>query len=138
MKILAAVDGSVESLHAAAVAVALAQNSAGDVTLVHATPSFAAVAEWNAGFPDPTLDLSVAGEAVLNDVKERLGDLGVTVKTVQRVGHAAEVIAQVAQEEAFEMVVVGSHHRGAIARWVLGSVTDQLVHSCKVPVLVVT
>ena len=45
--------------------------------------------------------------------------------------------AQLAEDEGFDLVVVGCRGRNAVARMFLGAVADRLVHVCKKPVLVV-
>jgi nucleotide-binding universal stress UspA family protein len=53
------------------------------------------------------------------------------------VGDAAEVIVRVAAERAVGMIVMASHGRGAIGRWVFGSVADRVARTSPVPVLIV-
>jgi nucleotide-binding universal stress UspA family protein len=52
-------------------------------------------------------------------------------------GHAAEVITEVAQEAHHSLVVMTSHGRTGLGRWLLGSVTDRVVRHSGEPVLVV-
>ena len=74
----------------------------------------------------------------LHDVKDRLRDMGITsVEENLSKGHAAEVIFQLALEIPDSMVVMSSHGRSGIGRWVLGSVTDRVVRHSGVPVLII-
>lgn len=52
-------------------------------------------------------------------------------------GDPAESIVEVAQAEGADVIVVGSHGRGAIGRALIGSVSDQVVRRAPCPVLVV-
>jgi nucleotide-binding universal stress UspA family protein len=49
----------------------------------------------------------------------------------------ASTIATVADEEAVDVVAIGSHGRGGLARLVLGSVATGVLQRSKVPVLIV-
>lgn len=53
------------------------------------------------------------------------------------VGNPGEVIAQIAQRESFDLVMMGSHGHGALLNMVLGSVATQVLARCKVPVLLI-
>ena len=53
------------------------------------------------------------------------------------VGHAAERLADLADEEEAEMIVVGSRGRGAFKAAFLGSVSTSLIGVARCPVLVV-
>jgi nucleotide-binding universal stress UspA family protein len=53
------------------------------------------------------------------------------------VGHAAEGLADLADEEGAEMIVVGSRGRGAFKAAFLGSVSTNLIGVARCPVLVV-
>ena len=52
-------------------------------------------------------------------------------------GNANEEIAEYAAKHGFDLVVVGTHGRSAVGRWLLGSVAEHTVRHCTVPVLVV-
>lgn len=53
------------------------------------------------------------------------------------VGEAARVIAEAAQDEGAEVIVVGTRGRGPLAGALLGSVTQRLLHVAPCPVLAV-
>lgn len=55
---------------------------------------------------------------------------------VARVGHAADVVVDYAQEIDAELIVVPSHRRRGLSRWLLGSVTERIVRLARCPVLV--
>jgi nucleotide-binding universal stress UspA family protein len=59
------------------------------------------------------------------------------VRAVHHVGQPGDVIAQVASEGKFDLVVMGSHGHGAAAGLLLGSVTQRVLAKCSVPVLIV-
>jgi nucleotide-binding universal stress UspA family protein len=52
-------------------------------------------------------------------------------------GDPAESIIDAAQSEGADMIVVGSHGRGALGRALIGSVSDQVVRHAPCPILVV-
>jgi nucleotide-binding universal stress UspA family protein len=51
-------------------------------------------------------------------------------------GHAAEVIATAADARPGTVVALATHGRGGLSKLVWGSVTDQVVHRTRNPVLV--
>jgi nucleotide-binding universal stress UspA family protein len=52
-------------------------------------------------------------------------------------GDPAESIIDAAQSESADMIIVGSHGRGALGRALIGSVSDQVVRHAPCPILVV-
>lgn len=52
-------------------------------------------------------------------------------------GHPSTTICQVAEEDHSDIIIVGSHGRGAIDRMLLGSVSQSVLHRTDRPVLVV-
>jgi nucleotide-binding universal stress UspA family protein len=135
-KILVAVDGSLPAIHAAKKALELAKPVQAEVTLIHVeAPS---VLPGDMPFA-PIADLREAelarGAGILKNTLAALEGTG--IKTLNLLGAPAEVIADTAMDEGFDLVVVGNKGRGAVSRVLIGSVADRLVHICKRPVLVV-
>ncbi len=62
---------------------------------------------------------------------------GVQVKFLIWEGDAGEAIVEAARSEQADLVVVGSHGRGPVSRFFLGSVSDFVVRHAASPVLVV-
>ena len=52
-------------------------------------------------------------------------------------GDPAQCIAQKATEGRYDLIVMGSHGHSAIGSLLLGSVTQRVLASCRVPVLIV-
>ena len=76
------------------------------------------------------------GETVVLDVADAVGD-DVTVETAVRSGNAYERILDYADEEDVDLVVMGTHGRTGVDRYLLGSVTEKVVRTADVPVLTV-
>jgi nucleotide-binding universal stress UspA family protein len=72
----------------------------------------------------------------LERVERSLSEQGARVRRVVRVGPAAETILSVADEEKAGLIVMATHGRGGIARWVMGSVAEKIVRASPVPVWV--
>ena len=69
--------------------------------------------------------------------RRRLEDDGISVNLVAQRGPAADVIVAVAGAEPTALVVMSTHGRGGISRWVMGSVTDKVLHTIPNPMLIV-
>lgn len=76
-------------------------------------------------------------ERYLTGVRKRLADTGLTVESVVRHGSPSVVLLDLADELAAALIVIASHGRGGIRRFMLGSVAMQLVSHTAVPVFLV-
>ena len=76
-------------------------------------------------------------EKVIAPVSKFLLRHGIHANSSWKVGSAGAMIAKLAEDGRFNMVVMGSHGHGAWANLVMGSVTTQVLANCKVPVLIV-
>ena len=136
--IVAGVDGSPESLRAAALAWRIAEAGGAKCYFVFAAPE-----PWPGGveplhYPPRIYDQLVA------DVRRLLDDgLGGEIPAagrealVVRSGRPGVVLADVAKERGAELVVVGGRHHGALMRSLGGSTAHYLVRTLDTPVLVV-
>jgi nucleotide-binding universal stress UspA family protein len=62
---------------------------------------------------------------------------GVTVERVLTAGEPGPEIVRVANEQHVDLIVMGTHGRRALDRWITGSVTEKVVHLASCPVLTV-
>ena len=76
------------------------------------------------------------GEVVVSAVVDEVGD-AVDVETAVLSGNPYERILDYADEESADMVVMGTHGRTGVDRYLLGSVTEKIVRTADIPVLTV-
>ncbi|WP_437810557.1 universal stress protein [Sorangium sp. So ce1078] len=82
--------------------------------------------------------LADAAQRSLDQVLERRRAAGdVELSGVLRAGVPDEEICRLADEIGADMIVIGTHRRGAVARALLGSVAQRVVRAAKVPVLTI-
>ncbi|MES2210280.1 MAG: universal stress protein [Chloroflexota bacterium] len=76
-------------------------------------------------------------EAAAQELVSRGRAAGVRVTFLIWEGEPGESIVDAARSEQVDFVVVGSHGRGSVGRFFLGSVSDHVVHNAPCPVVVV-
>jgi nucleotide-binding universal stress UspA family protein len=93
-------------------------------------PSFGLLA---AEAPAPADDEGFRRETVA-ELRRRLGE-GARLTVVS--GDPARALLRRAQDTRCDLLVLGTHRRGGVARWLLGSTAEAVVHGAECPVLVV-
>ncbi|WP_335999056.1 universal stress protein [Halorientalis halophila] len=76
------------------------------------------------------------GERIVEAVEERADERGVTVRTAVLQGDPSATIADYASEYDVDLVVMPTKGRSGLERVLLGSVTERVISSTPVPVLV--
>jgi nucleotide-binding universal stress UspA family protein len=77
-------------------------------------------------------------EGYVQHAEKQCKKKGVKPETVIRSGHPVEEIVKEARRSKSDLIIIGSHGKGAIESAVLGSVTYGLLHkNAKYPVLVI-
>lgn len=76
-------------------------------------------------------------EQIAQALVERGRATGVPVSFLVWEGDPGDMIIQAAQAEHADMILVGSHGRGVVGRFFLGSVSEHVVRHAPCPVLVV-
>ncbi|PZC46868.1 MAG: Nucleotide-binding universal stress protein, UspA family [Chloroflexi bacterium] len=140
--VIVPLDGSGLGEQALAPAAALAKALGLNITLVRATPSAADYYKF-ATYPVPvsedySKEVDEDAGAYLAGVKETLQKEGsVSVETALEHGSPAAVIVDLAKNTPDSLVVMTTHGRSGMGRWILGSVTDRVVRHSGDPVLVI-
>jgi nucleotide-binding universal stress UspA family protein len=120
-------------------AFALAQLSQAKITLLHVIPPFESVLAVETGHPvyiDQQWDQhKTMAIEYLQGVCSRLSCPEIAIETVVETGLAAETIIEYATTKAVDMIVMATHGRSGIQRWVFGSVADKVLRGADVPVL---
>lgn len=76
-------------------------------------------------------------QAYLDKAARTLARPGLTIKSVVKLGNAADEIVTYAGEMKADMIAMATHGRSGLGRWVLGSVAERVVRSGTVPTLLV-
>jgi nucleotide-binding universal stress UspA family protein len=77
------------------------------------------------------------GEKALESIRERADEEGVDVVAAIREGAPHSSILGYAADEDIDAIVMGTHGRSGLDRYLLGSVTERVVRTADVPVLTV-
>ena len=139
MKMLVATDGSEYSRLALEQAADLAQATHSEILvlsvsqLVNLGTVGPMVYAPESAFEVPTKEES---EAILKEASEYLASRGIAHQTVRVIGQPAEAILHTAEEEHVTLIVMGSHGRTGLQRFLLGSVSNQVISHSSVSVLV--
>lgn len=73
----------------------------------------------------------------LKQIAADLTASGIAVKTVVLEGNPAETILSYVKNENIDLLIISTHGRSGITRWVFGSVVDKVIHHSSAPVLIV-
>jgi nucleotide-binding universal stress UspA family protein len=138
-RLLVGIDGSPESEAAQRQAADLAKAFEAKLLLVYVVPSHLprSAQAYTAEARHSDMIEQDYVPALLFQAELNCRKAGVVAEATSRVGAVAETLAEMAESEGIDLVVIGHRGRGAVRRTLLGSVADRLVQICPRPVLVV-
>lgn len=134
--IVLAYDGTLEGRLALREGARLAQMSNARVVLMAVVEPMAEVMVGDFGTTYAPDDRTPDVQKILDEGTERLKRMGLAPEARLEIGDAADRIRSVADEVGADLVVVGHHKQGALARWLLGSVTNSLSNTLSCSLLV--
>lgn len=141
-RILVPLDGSDLAELALPQAQQLAQEKNAEILTLRVIEPVEDIALYTAGGTEilaeaSTLDLEGSAEEYLKSVQQRLYTAGVTSRFTLIRGRPAETILDVAQAEEVDLIVMSTHGRSGLSRWVYGSVADKVLHGTQHPLLLI-
>lgn len=138
--LLVAVDFTSTSEHALERALDFAESLKARVTVLHvyALPSLRIADSDYIPSAEEVARVTAAAESQLDALIKKHARPGVQIDQLLRTGRPpAEEVNAVAAETSADLIVVGTHGRGAIGRALLGSVATDVLRTARVPVLTV-
>lgn len=139
-KILCPVDFSDYSILALRYATALAKDNDAELIIYHSIPDLTPAISYLEGE-----FLLTVSDALLNNAKSTLDswikkfvDPDLEVEKVVGQGNPAESIIEISHKRRIDLLVMGTHGVTGYERFLMGSVTNRVLHKSSVPVLVVS
>ena len=134
--ILLAFDGSAYSTKALTCARSMAEQYQATLWLVHV---FSHTSDLLGGedFEKLFAKRKCAGQAVLDDALEKLGEPSFDVRQELLEGPEAESILKIAENSQSDLIVMGTRGLGTVKGLLLGSVSRKVIHFSTCPVMVV-
>ncbi len=142
-RIVVPLDGSELAEAAIPSAIALAEATGATIRLVRVPtlPGYVTAVPETAGWiPDLLKETAFEAEAYLSERAATLRRTGLQVDSdVELVlsGGVAEGILSYARQHRADVVVMSTHGRSGLGRWVFGSVADRVLHTAEMPVWLV-
>lgn len=142
-KILAPIDGSPTASRGLDEAIKLAKLTGARVRLMHVVDQVSLATGMEAATVitgDTMQMLREAGQAVLDKARARVEKAGLRVDSVLCDGLGGRVCDHVIEQAAAwpaDLIVLGTHGRRGLGRWLLGSDAEMVVRLAAVPVLLV-
>ena len=142
-KILLCTDGSEHSIEAAGVAAEIAAKFGSDVIVINVLHPVPMVAPYvNAA--EMSLDYQSIQEEAKSHQRETISTTiaelekhGIKAESLESEGHSVSGIVESARDIDADLIVMGSRGMGGFQRFLLGSVSDGVLHHAECPVLIV-
>ena len=139
IKILVAVDGSDISMRAVRFVIALNRKltKPARVTLMAVDPPPFPGVETRIGTKATRQMHEETLESMLKDARRSLSRAKLELNERAEIGEIADTILNVAKKERVDLIVLGSHGRGAVKGILLGSVSSKVIAQTEIPVTIV-
>ena len=136
-KILVPVDGSDSSRKAIEMAIAVAQASGASLTVLEVVEEFGPLPGYYEAAPPGADRVKWISEQRFEAVHPILDEQKVKWDRKVMEGYAADRIVEVAADGNYDLIVIGSRGLSGLGRFLLGSVSDRVVHHAPCSVTVV-
>jgi nucleotide-binding universal stress UspA family protein len=136
--ILFATDGSEHARHAAGAAVTLAKKFESRLTLMNVYPPSHVFEPSDETHDACTFGLREMRQSRALSCAEQIADKAdVAYQSLREHGHPVEMIVKTADQVGADLIVIGSRGLGDVGAFLLGSVSDGVLHHAHCPVLIV-
>ena len=78
----------------------------------------------------------IEAEEYLKQISGKIGYVS-NLQTEVIMGRAAESITEYAEKNSVDLIIMATHGRSGVSRWVFGSTADKVMRSSSVPVLLI-
>jgi len=136
-RILVPLDGSEIGEAALCYAVALARKTGAEIALIEVFEPVSMIGATGISYSvrdDESVRKSLL--SYLDHVAGPIKNEGLKISTAVLFGNAANKIMEYAEKNGIDLIAVSTHGRSGIGRWVFGNVTDKILHTGDVAVLV--
>lgn len=143
MKILVATDGSEYSFKTIDFAVKTAVSLNAEVTVLHVIGNVSSKLKGVYRISPDLLEmleknLEKEADEILEKSANKFREKGLEVNIKTMMGHPADVICNLAEEEKFDLVIIGRSGLGGMKSYLLGSVSNRIAQCIKTNLLIVT
>jgi nucleotide-binding universal stress UspA family protein len=136
-KILIPIDGSESSKRALEFGIAIAKSAKAKITILEVIEDFGPLPGYYEAAPPGKDRVKWISEQRFDKVHTILDDSTIQWDRKVAEGYAADEILNTAEQGKFDMIVIGSRGMGAVGRFLVGSVSDRVVHHAHCSVTVV-
>ena len=136
-KVLVPVDGSESSQKALEMAIAIAKASSAKLTILEVIEEFGPLPGYYEAPPVGEDRVKWVSEQRFEKVHPILDSSDIKWDRRVEEGYAADMICDIAEKEKYDMIVIGSRGHSALGRFLVGSVSDRVVHHAPCSVTVV-
>ncbi len=137
-KILVPIDGSKHANLAMDKAKEFADAFGSAIELVNVNDFHQHMFSYGAGVEEKFVELfDQISKEILTDGKQKLAALGDRVTTVQLEGTVATTLIDYANNGDYDLVIIGSHGKGAVRDLLMGGVAHKITMHIKKPILIV-
>ncbi|MCS7205136.1 MAG: universal stress protein [Leptospiraceae bacterium] len=136
-KILVPIDGSQPSLKGLEMGLVIAENASAELTILEVIEEFGPLPGYYEAPPPNVNRVKWVADQRFEKIHPILEDTKVKWERRVEEGYAADTIIRIAEEGNYDLIVIGSRGMNFIGRFLLGSVSDRVVHHAPCSVLVV-
>lgn len=138
-RILLATDGSSDSLKAAEVAREVSRRHESSITVIYVSPELPTYlkVQLNDSGVDQKKVVKDNAEEVLRKITSHIDDGTTKINALSKIGNPSNIICEIAKDEKYDLIVIGSRGISGVRSYLLGSVSQKVVNHAICPVLVV-
>lgn len=136
-KILIPIDGSEPSKKGLEMGIKIAESANAEITILEVIEEFGPLPGYYEAPPPNIERVKWVAEQRFEKIHPVLEKTKVKWCRKVEEGYAAETIVRIAEEGNYDLIVIGSRGMGFFGRFLLGSVSDRVVHHAPCSVLVV-
>lgn len=136
-KVLAPVDGSDCSKKALDMAIAIAKESHAKLTILEVIEEFGPLPGFYDAAPSDVDRVKWISEQRFEEVHPLIEEENVDWDRIVTEGYPADKICEISEKGNYDLIVLGSKGRSAFSRFLLGSISDRVVHHAHCSVCIV-